>query len=87
MLSTESAVMEDRRLWALDQLLALCRNGSIPKEDSWIASVLDFLLVHGFFVIRKVDKNSPISAVSLTDQTQGSALILDASFMGCRDPL
>ena len=61
--------MEDRRLWALDQLLALCKNGSLPKEDSWIASVLEFLLVHGFFVIRKVDKKCSVSAVSLTDQS------------------
>lgn len=56
--------IEDRRHWALDQLLALCRNGSVPKTDAWVSSVLDFLLVHGFFVIRKTDKKSNIAAVS-----------------------
>lgn len=62
--SVDAKAIEDRRQWALDQTLALCRNASVPKEDSWISSVLDFLLVHGFFVIRKLDKQSPIGAVS-----------------------
>jgi hypothetical protein len=62
--SVDAKAIEDRRQWALDQTLALCRNASVPKEDSWISSVLDFLLVHGFFVIRKLDKKSPIGAVS-----------------------
>jgi hypothetical protein len=62
--SVDAKAIEDRRQWALDQTLALCRNASVPKEDPWISSVLDFLLVHGFFVIRKLDKKSPIGAVS-----------------------
>jgi DNA polymerase phi len=47
----------------LDQLLALCRNGSVPKTDQWVGSTLDFLLVHGLFNFRKADKKSNIVAV------------------------
>ena len=56
--------LEDRRLWALDQLLAVCRNGSIPKDDNWIASILDFLLLHGLFVVRKTDRKRNLAVVS-----------------------
>ncbi|ORY24385.1 DNA polymerase phi-domain-containing protein [Naematelia encephala] len=62
---TDMSGLEERRSWALDQLLALCRNGSVPRDDSWIASVLDFLLVHGFFVLRKADKKSPMTVLHL----------------------
>lgn len=55
---------DERRGWALDQLAALVRNNTIPKADEWLARVLDLLLVHGFFILRKADKKSPIEAVS-----------------------
>jgi hypothetical protein len=61
---SDMAALQERRNWALDQLLALCRNGSVPKNDSWITVVLEFLLVHGFFIIRKADKKSNIASVS-----------------------
>ncbi|KAL7419801.1 DNA-directed DNA polymerase [Cryptotrichosporon argae] len=64
--TTDAAALEDRRVWALDQLLALCRNGSVPKDGSWVGPLLDFLLVHGFFIIRKADKKSPIAALHAT---------------------
>ncbi|WWC60265.1 uncharacterized protein I303_102832 [Kwoniella dejecticola CBS 10117] len=59
----DSARIDERRIWALDQLLALSRNGSVPKDDEWITSVIEFLLVHGFFLIRKADKKSSINAL------------------------
>ncbi|WWC68679.1 uncharacterized protein I206_102613 [Kwoniella pini CBS 10737] len=59
----DSVRVDERRLWALDQLLALSRNGSVPKDDEWITSVVEFLLVHGFFLIRKANKKSLISAL------------------------
>ncbi|WVR03854.1 hypothetical protein IAU60_000851 [Kwoniella sp. DSM 27419] len=62
----DSGRVDERRTWALDQILALCRNGSVPKDDAWIASILDFLLVHGFFLVRKADKKSPIAALHST---------------------
>jgi DNA polymerase phi len=61
--SADIKTVQDRRHWALDQLLALCRNNSIPKGDDWVSSVLEFLLVHGFFNTKKADKKSNIVAV------------------------
>lgn len=63
--SADIKTVQDRRHWALDQLLALCRNNSVPKGDDWVSSVLEFLLVHGFFNTKKADKKSNIVAVSL----------------------
>jgi DNA polymerase phi len=62
--SFDLARIESRRAWALDQMLALVRNGSVPKEDAWVGDVLDFVLVHGFFLVTKVNKKSACSAVS-----------------------
>jgi DNA polymerase phi len=56
--------LDDRRRWAIDQMVALCRNASVPKDDEWVTSVVDFLAVHGFYTIRKANKKSNISAVS-----------------------
>lgn len=53
-----------RRVWIIDQLGALIRNGSIPKTDKWIQSILDWLVVHGFFTIKKKSEKSPYRAVS-----------------------
>ncbi|GHJ85594.1 hypothetical protein NliqN6_1996 [Naganishia liquefaciens] len=51
------------RTWVFDQLLALIKNPSVPKEDSWIASVLEFLMVNGLFIV--TDSNSKSSCHSL----------------------
>lgn len=51
--------VESRRKWAFDQLLTLVRNNAIPKDDECITDVLGFFAVHGFFAIKKVDKNRP----------------------------
>ncbi|ADV20875.1 DNA-directed DNA polymerase, putative [Cryptococcus gattii WM276] len=59
----DTARLTERRSWALDQIQALCRNGSVPKDDTWVSPLLDFLLVHGFFIIRSANKKSPISAI------------------------
>lgn len=56
--------LDDRRRWAIDQMVALCRNASVPKDDEWVTSVVDFLAVHGFYTIRKASKKSNVSAVS-----------------------
>ncbi|CAA7265434.1 unnamed protein product [Cyclocybe aegerita] len=49
-----------RRTWIIDQLGALIRNHKIPKEDRWIKSILDWLTVHGLFVIKKKSSKSTI---------------------------
>lgn len=59
----DAAGVEERRTWALDQMLALCRNGAVPKGDAWISRVLDDMLVHGLFLVRKADKKSKIVAL------------------------
>lgn len=45
-------------------MVSLCRNSSVPKDDEWVTSVVDFLAVHGFYTIKKANKKSNISAVS-----------------------
>ncbi|KAF9053534.1 hypothetical protein BDZ89DRAFT_1056125 [Hymenopellis radicata] len=45
-----------RRSWIIDQLVALVRNGSILKDDHWLQTVLEWLLVNGLFIVRKPSK-------------------------------
>ncbi|KAG7452647.1 uncharacterized protein BT62DRAFT_958631 [Guyanagaster necrorhizus] len=47
-----------RRSWVMDQLVALIRNGSMPKRDDWIRQILEWFVVHGFFIIRTPAKQS-----------------------------
>jgi DNA polymerase phi len=54
-----------RRAWMIDQLGALIRNGSIPKNDEWIQLIIDWLIVNGLFVIKKRSEKSPYRAVSV----------------------
>ncbi|KAK0197249.1 DNA polymerase phi-domain-containing protein [Armillaria mellea] len=42
-----------RRSWVMDQLVALMKNGSIPKRDDWIRQILEWFVVNGFFIVRK----------------------------------
>lgn len=51
------------RSWIVDQFAALIRNGAIPKDDGWVQQILDWLTVHGIFVVKKKSPNSPICAV------------------------
>ncbi|KAF9477373.1 hypothetical protein BDN70DRAFT_914180 [Pholiota conissans] len=55
------AATNARRAWIIDQLGILIRNGKIPKEDGWILSILDWLTVHGLFIIKKKSSKSPIA--------------------------
>jgi len=49
-----------KRHGIIDQLGALIRNGSIPKNDEWIQSILDWFIVNGFFSIKKKSDKSPL---------------------------
>ena len=51
------------RSWIVDQFAALIRNGAIPKDDSWVQQILDWLTVHGIFVFKKIPPNCPICTV------------------------
>lgn len=55
--------MNARRAWIIDQLVALVRNGAIPKSDDWVQSILDWLAVHGLFAVSKKSEKSLIAAV------------------------
>ncbi|ORX88701.1 hypothetical protein K493DRAFT_341123 [Basidiobolus meristosporus CBS 931.73] len=52
--------IEAQRFWAVDQLFALVRNTRIPREESWLLSILQFFLVHSFFEVNKVNAKSAI---------------------------
>jgi len=36
----------------------LIRSPTLPKDDLWVSTVLDFLLAHGLFILDKVNKKS-----------------------------
>ncbi|KAF5386843.1 hypothetical protein D9615_001886 [Tricholomella constricta] len=48
-----------RRSWIIEQFGALIRSGAIPKSDEWVQSILDWLVVHGLFVVKKKSEKSP----------------------------
>jgi DNA polymerase phi len=50
--------VDSRRAWAFEQLYALIRSPTLPKEDKWVSTVLEFLLAHGLFVVEKANKKS-----------------------------
>ncbi|TYJ59151.1 hypothetical protein B9479_000140 [Cryptococcus floricola] len=82
----DAARLDERRLWALEQIQALCRNGNVPKEDAWIAPLLEFMVVHGFFIIRNVNKKSSISAVHTVPRpplSEVTAAACRAKFFAC----
>ncbi|KAG6831186.1 hypothetical protein H0H92_012326 [Tricholoma furcatifolium] len=62
--STEDVhAINSRRSWIIEQLGALIRSGSIPKGDDWIQSILDWLVVHGLFIVKKKTEKSPFTAL------------------------
>lgn len=60
MLLSDLAVTNARRAWVIDQLGVLIRNGKIPKEDDWILSILNWLVVNGLFIVKKKSAKIPI---------------------------
>lgn len=54
-----------RRVWIVNQLAALLRNGAIPKDDIWVQTILDWFVVHGLFLVRKKSDKSEFLAVGL----------------------
>ena len=73
--------LNTRRAWVIDQLSALIRNGAIPKSDAWIQTILDWLAVHGLFIIAKKSEKSTISAVSFTPSSFSSLPCTPRVFM------
>ncbi|GLB35405.1 putative DNA polymerase phi [Lyophyllum shimeji] len=52
-----------RRSWIIEQLGSLIRSGAVPKSDEWVQSVLDWLVIHGLFVVKKKSEKSPFLAL------------------------
>lgn len=45
------------REWALNQMTLLITNTKIPKEETWVTDVVQFLMIHAFFDIKSADKS------------------------------
>ncbi|KIL68594.1 hypothetical protein M378DRAFT_190984 [Amanita muscaria Koide BX008] len=60
---SDMTAIVSRRKWIIDQLGALVHNHSVPKSDEWVASVLTWLTVHGFFVAKKKSSKSLFHAL------------------------
>ncbi|KAJ1030918.1 hypothetical protein NDA18_002147 [Ustilago nuda] len=52
------AQINNRRKWALDQLLFLVRTASVPKDDELLVDILTFLAAHGYYTMQKPLKKS-----------------------------
>ncbi|KAF9500999.1 hypothetical protein BDN71DRAFT_1381267 [Pleurotus eryngii] len=58
-----------RRSWVIDQIAALVRNGSVPKNDNWVQDILDWLVVNGLFVYKKAtDKTAILPTQNLSGE-------------------
>lgn len=55
--------INSRRAWIVDQLAAMVRNQRVPRADTWILNILNWLTVHGLFMIKKKSSKSLFSAV------------------------
>ncbi|KIO17918.1 hypothetical protein M407DRAFT_226898 [Tulasnella calospora MUT 4182] len=58
--SLDASTSDSRRKWAVDQLSGIVRSGEVPRSDTWISAALHFFLVHGFFLVKKKNKDSDI---------------------------
>ncbi|KAI9023102.1 DNA polymerase phi-domain-containing protein [Phycomyces nitens] len=48
----DSKRLNSRREWALTQMTLMLTNTKIPKDESWVVSVIRFLMVHSFFEVK-----------------------------------
>lgn len=86
MSSADNSGLEERRQWAFDQLASLFKNSKVPKDDELISTILDFLLIHAFFMIRKTDKKSTLAALRTAPKpalSEATAAICRARFFAC----
>ncbi|KAB5592609.1 DNA polymerase phi subunit [Ceratobasidium theobromae] len=56
--NTDLCEKDTKRRYVFEQLAALMRNGSIPKDDEWINSVLELFILHALFTVIKKNKAS-----------------------------
>lgn len=58
----------------------------MPKDDELISIILDFLLVHAFFIIRKTDKKSNLAALRTAPKpalSEATAAVCRTRFFTC----
>ncbi|EJD46060.1 hypothetical protein AURDEDRAFT_63592 [Auricularia subglabra TFB-10046 SS5] len=60
---SDAKSIEFKRLWIIDQLAILVRNGAVPKDDACVKTILDFFVVHGFFELKKKSAKSSIACL------------------------
>ena len=63
--STDMGAINSRRAWIIDQLAGIIRNQRLPRADTWIKKILDWLTIHGLFMIKKKSSKTPFSTVRL----------------------
>jgi hypothetical protein len=61
--STDVGAINSRRAWIIDQLASIIRNQRLPRADTWIKNILDWLTVHGLFMIKKKSSKIPFPVV------------------------
>jgi DNA polymerase phi len=61
--SDDTQTLNSSRMFIIDQLSALVRNTTVPRDDEWIIGVLEWLAVHGLFVVKKKSEKSPFAVV------------------------
>lgn len=60
-------MINSQRAWVIDsQLGILIQNGSIPKEDAWVKTILDWLIIKGLFIVNKKSSKSSFPWVCFT---------------------
>ncbi|KAJ3189227.1 hypothetical protein HDU85_002852 [Gaertneriomyces sp. JEL0708] len=70
--------VDQRRQWALDQMILLLKNGKLTKEEKWVQSIADCICMHAFFHVKKTDP-------SITALQVPSPELSEASRDICRD--
>jgi len=64
---TDVGAINSRRAWIIDQLASIIRNQRLPRADTWIKNILDWLTVHGLFMIKKKSSKIPFPMVRKAD--------------------
>lgn len=62
-ISSEVDSVNAQRKWVVEQLSSLIRNQTMPRDDTWILTALQFLILHGLFQVKKKNKDSEVPLV------------------------
>ncbi|KAL0947063.1 hypothetical protein HGRIS_013204 [Hohenbuehelia grisea] len=81
----DDQAVQTRQAWAIDQLGSLVRNNSIPKDDTWVQSVLDWLAINGLFTAASTRKKASSSSrvTIIPDLSDDLRATCRARLLGC----